>query len=327
MTGLRLTPPDQPLALPPPRLPGSARRSSHVDMSFPDGMPGAAGARLVLAAAARDVVTGADGTARIVADAALRTSATGDRVVTEIVAEPALPGLAAMVGRTAASGWRAAVRQLTPDGVVSPLGLLLDEVPIAVMLSFYAGLRAGSTRRPEGGAAAEFMRDICAGWATGATPMRALDAGERVPLPRLVPIPAASYDDPLASEPREPLAPGCLRRTRRIDVLPGDVIAVDAHFRDSWFDPDDGEGVLHEYSLAVEVARDGTVQRIAAEPRVLPYGECPRAAQAPQSLVGRHVGEAADALPQELAGTASCTHLNDLLRAIACVPALAAAAT
>jgi hypothetical protein len=295
-------------------------------MSFPDGMPGAPGARIVLTAAARDVVTGVDGTARVVADAALRTGATADRVVTELVAEPALPGLEAMVGRPAASGWRAAVREFVPDGVVSPLGLLLDEVPIAVMLSFYAGLRAGSTRRPEGGAAAAFMRDICAGWATGATPMRALDAGDRVPLPRLVPAPAAVFADPLASEPRAPLAAGCLRRTRRIDVLPGDVIVIDAHFRDSWCDPVDGEGVLHEYSLAVELAGDGTVRHIAAEPRVLPYGECPRAAQAPQALVGRHVGAAAQELPQELGGTASCTHLNDLLRAIACAPALAAAA-
>jgi hypothetical protein len=60
---------------------------------------------------------------------------------------------------------------------------------------------------------------------------------------------------------------------------------------------------------------------------VLPYGECPRAAAAPQALVGRHVTEAAQALPQELAGTASCTHLNDLLRAVACAPALAARVT
>jgi hypothetical protein len=295
-------------------------------MSFPDGTPGAPGARIVLTSAARDVVTAADGTALVVADAALRLEATGERVVTDIVAEPALAGLKTMVGRRAASGWRAAARELVPDGVVSPLGLLLDEVPIAVMLSFYAGLRTGSTRRPQGSSTAHFMRDICAGWATGATPILALEAGEKVPLPASVPAPAASYDDPFASEPRGPLGVGCLRRSRRIDVMPGEVIVVDAHFRDTWSDPAEGEGVLHEYSLAVELAEDGTVLRIEAEPHVLPYGECPRAARAPQSLVGRHVGEAAHTLPPELAGAASCTHLNDLLRAIACVPALAACA-
>jgi hypothetical protein len=65
---------------------------------------------------------------------------------------------------------------------------------------------------------------------------------------------------------------------------------------------------------------------VTAEPRVLPYGECPRAAAAPQLLVGQHVSSAATAMPAELAGIASCTHLNDLLRALACVPALAALA-
>ena len=325
MTELRLVPPDRPLIATPPRAPGSARRSSHVEMSFPEGMPGAPGAPIVLTAAARDVVTGSDGTGRVLADAALRTAATADRVVTDIAADPAVSGVASLVGLRAASGWRAAAREIVPDGVRSPLGLLLDEVPIAVLLSFYAGLRAG-TSRPPNGAAATFMRDICAGWATGATPMRAIEAGERVPLPRLVPAPPDISDDPLRSEPRRPLEPGRLRRTRRIDVLPGDVTVVDAHFRDSWFDPVDGEGVLHEYSLEVELDRDGIVLRIAAEPRVLPYGECPRAAQAPQSLVGRHVGEAAETMPTELAGAASCTHLNDLLRAIACAPALAASA-
>src|SRR5690242_17474750 len=151
-------------------------------MSFPDGVPGAPGAPILLTAAARDVVTAVDGTGRVLADASLRTAATADRVVTELVAEPPLPGLESLLGLRAASGWRAASRELLPDGVVSPLGLLLDEVPIAVMLSFYAGLRAGTTRAPDA-AAATFMRDVCAGWATGATLMRHLDAGERAPLP------------------------------------------------------------------------------------------------------------------------------------------------
>jgi hypothetical protein len=325
MTELRLVRPDDPLAATPARAHGSARRSSHVDMSFPDGAPGAPGAPIVLTAAVRDVITSSDGSGRVLSDATLRTAATADRVVTEIVADPPVPGLEALVGVRAASGWRAQSRGLVPDGVLSPIGLLLDEVPIAVLLSFYAGLRAGTTRRPDR-AAATFMRDICAGWATGATPMRAIEAGERAPLPSLVPAPDDVSADPLATEPRTPLQPGCLRRTRRIDVLPGDVTVVDAHFRDSWCDPVDGEGVLHEYSLTVELDPDGIVRRIAAEPRVLPYGECPRAAQAPQALVGRHVGEAAQALPPELEGTSSCTHLNDLLRAVACAPVLAARA-
>ena len=101
---------------------------------------------------------------------------------------------------------------------------------------------------------------------------------------------------------------------------------MDATFRDSWVDPTDGEGILHEYVVTATVDRDGTVLSISADPRVLPYGECPRAVESPQVLVGKHIGSAADVMPTDLSGTSSCTHLNDLLRSLACVPALAAQA-
>jgi hypothetical protein len=103
------------------------------------------------------------------------------------------------------------------------------------------------------------------------------------------------------------------------DIVLGEVLQVEATFRDSWADPVDGEGVLHEYVLTAAVDRDGTLLSATADPRVLPYGECPRAAASPQLLVGQHVAAAAG-LP---AGTSSCTHLNDLLRTLACVPGLA----
>jgi len=201
---------------------------------------------------------------------------------------------------------------------------LFDEVPIAVLLSFYAGLRAGRVGGAiNAGSMSAHMRDLCAGWATGATPMRSLDVGDGVPLPVLVPVPGDPGDDPLGAEPRPLLAPGRLRRTRRIDVLPGDVVQVEATFRDSWFDPVDGEGVLHEYVVTATVDTDGVVLALCAEPRVLPYAECPRAVAAAQQLVGRHVAAVAAAMPAELTGTSSCTHLNDLLRSLACVPWLA----
>ncbi|MCU1586582.1 MAG: hypothetical protein JWN31_75, partial [Frankiales bacterium] len=224
-------------------------------------------------------------------------------------------------------GWRAAARQLVPEGLQSPLGLLLDEVPIAVLLSFYAALRSGALTGLLGDGASTYMRDLCAGWASGATPMRSIDAGGPVPMPALVPVPVEDSADLLAHEPRPALLPGRLRRSRRIDVVPGDVLTVDATFRDSWVDPTDGEGILHEYVVTASVDLDGTVLAISADPRVLPYGECPRAVASPQVLVGAHIGSAAEAMPVDLSGTSSCTHLNDLLRSLACVPALAAKAT
>ena len=73
-----------------------------------------------------------------------------------------------------------------PEGLQSPLGLLLDEVPIAVLLSFYAALRSGALTGLLGDGASTYMRDLCAGWATDATPMRSIDAGGPVPMPGLV---------------------------------------------------------------------------------------------------------------------------------------------
>lgn len=294
-------------------------------MSWPDGTPGDPAAALVLAAAACDVVTSADGVGEVVRQATLRTTLAPGRLVTGVEATPDPGGLERLIGLRAASGWRAAARTIVPEGLLSPLGLLLDEVPIAVLLSFYAGLRAGMVGDPV--MAQSFsghMRDLCAGWATGATPMRSLDAGGGVPMPLLVRVPGEIRDDPLGTEPRPLLAPGRLRRTRRIDVVTGEVHQVHATFRDSWCDPVDGEGVLHEYVVAAEVDVTGVVIAISAEPRVLPYGECPRAVAAVQLLVGQHLESTLTSLPDGLTGTSSCTHLNDLLRSLACVPALAA---
>lgn len=319
-----LGPPARPVTQTPPRRPGSIRRSSHVDMTWPDGPAGDPEATLVLDSVARDVVTGADGTGRVVGDVRLVTTVAPGRRVTAIAAEPATVDLEPLVGMMAARGWRSATRRLVPEGLESPLGLLLDEVPIAVMLSFYAALRSGALTGGLAPGASSHMRDLCAGWASDATPMRAIDAGDGVPLPTLVRVPGDPEGDPLVGEQRPPLPPGRLRRARRIDVVPGDVLAVEATFRDSWSDPVEGEGILHEYVVTAEVDHDGIVLSITADPRVLPYGECPRAAASPGLLVGSHIGTAANALPIDLSGISSCTHLNDLLRTLACVPGLAA---
>lgn len=316
-------PPADPVRAVPARQPGSVRRSSHVDMSWPESEPGDPGAPLLLTAGARDVVTAADGSGRVAGEAALEARLTPDRLVTAIAATPDPSGLEALVGLRAVSGWRAATRRIVPAGLLLPLGLLLDEVPIAVLLSFYAGLRAGIVGGPDNAPAmARHMRDVCAGWGTDATPMRALDAGAGVPLPVLAPAPPDDGPDPCAMERRPPLSSGRLRRTRRLDVTPGTETVVEATFRDTWCDPVHGPGVLHEYVVCARIDAAGTLLAVDAQPRVLPYVECPRAAAAPGRLIGRDVTDLARAMPPELAGTSSCTHLNDLLRQLAAVPAL-----
>jgi hypothetical protein len=57
---------------------------------------------------------------------------------------------------------------------------------------------------------------------------------------------------------------------------------------------------------------------------VLPWDECPGAAGSAARLVGQPVGALRRIVGDELRGTSTCTHLNDLLRSLADVPHLVA---
>ena len=62
--------------------------------------------------------------------------------------------------------------------------------------------------------------------------------------------------------------------------------------------------------------------RIHAEPRVLPFVECPSAADNVTRLVGSPIKDFRTSVLAMLNGTDCCTHLNDALRALAEVPVL-----
>jgi hypothetical protein len=199
------------------------------------------------------------------------------------------------------------------------LALLLDDVPVAALISGYATLRSGgfAAGGPSRLGALEAMRDLCSGWRDGGTMMTSIDRGEGVPVPALAPAPSIDLpDDELSGDPPDRLPSGSLRRRRRIDVLPTSddgTKPINAMFRDSFAGDDGAEGILHEYALEASVDADGVILRIGADPRVLPWPECPAAAAAVSGLVGRRLSQLARALPE---GTASCTHLNDLLRSL-----------
>ena len=73
-------------------------------------------------------------------------------------------------------------------------------------------------------------------------------------------------------------------------VAGGDVLEVDAHFRDSVWGPDHDELALHEYSLTATIdEHSGVLRSIAVDPRVLPFPECPAAAPHAGTLVGTDV--------------------------------------
>ena len=105
--------------------------------------------------------------------------------------------------------------------------------------------------------------------------------------------------------------------------LDGAQIEVDAMFRDSFIDIEGRERVLHEYAVhATLEANEGRVLAVQPAPRVLPHLECPVAGASTQRLIGMPCADLRDLVSSTLFGPSTCTHLNDLMRSIADVPAL-----
>jgi hypothetical protein len=201
---------------------------------------------------------------------------------------------------------------------------LLDDVPMAALISNY-----GSTREqgddfdlpPE---TAEGLADLCAGWERGATMLGAMTATGIFPIPLGPPAPDLASDDPLAWHEMEPMVPRSARRRRRIDLIAGDVLRLDVHFRDSHLAQDADEDVLHEYTLVGTVDPASLVVLSSeATARTLPWPECPRALASAGRVVGHPVSELRRLVSTDFRGISTCTHLNDVLRSLAGVTALA----
>jgi hypothetical protein len=116
-----------------------------------------------------------------------------------------------------------------------------------------------------------------------------------------------------------------MRRARRIDVwLDGPLIRIDSGFQDSATNREGGRTAVHEYRLSATADRETrTLASVEAVACVLPYPECPAAAANAPRMVGARLADLREKVLTDLRGTAGCTHLNDALRALAEVPALA----
>src|SRR6185295_2521772 len=104
--------------------------------------------------------------------------------------------------------------------------------------------------------------------------------------------PVEAGDDPLAWHPITPLPPHSTRRRRRLDVWDDDdgVARADCYFRDSHFDDQSVETVVHEWRVTAELDPDALVfSACEAERGPLPFGECPGATASAGRLVGMSV--------------------------------------
>jgi hypothetical protein len=181
---------------------------------------------------------------------------------------------------------------------------------------------AGPLLRPAG-AERRQIAGVCLGLAPGSSGLAADGGyGERLLGPDVAPLDGS--DDPLAWHVAPYSSGMSIRRARRIDVLAGAELAIDSMFQDSLTTPSGGRAGIHEYAVT---ARADPVSlkltALSAEPGVLPYGECPLAAQGILSLVGTRLPDLRERVLTELAGVRGCTHLNDAVRALSSAGQLA----
>jgi Protein of unknown function (DUF2889) len=321
----------------PDRARRSIRRTLTVDGHRPEGFAGP----IVITTRGRDLVTDAHGAPLEAGAASLGLTIAPEPAYTilAITSEPALPGLAPLIGSSARHGLRRRLLGIQPGSEDDSIVLrLLQDVPAVTTLSRLALIHDGRIAFPAQAATSNSGRqtDICAGWAAGSSMNRLVDAGRN---------PVGDHEDVAVDEPAgadpdgrhaaPPLARGHFRRRRRLDLIPavrhqagastfGGTIEVDAMFRDTFVGEDGVERIEHEYRLraSVDVAT-GIVTDSSATPVVLPAIECPLARESASTLVGRNLGELA-LLRKDLVGTSTCTHLTEALHGYADIPDLIA---
>lgn len=306
----------------PLRRPGSVRRTSTIDMTYVAGR----GSQLRLHGRGRDLLTPADGgQAVVLGSAAVEAGASPGRVIEDITAHPPRPGIEGLVGARGGGHLRFAIDDVLPGerAAGTPLYLLLDDLAGCTLIGGFQWSRFPDLSGPLVVTEKPHMAGICIGFAPGSS---ALDAeGRPLSGARVQPVgPLVHPDDPLGWHQLDEQPQVSMRRARRIDVwLDGDTVRVDASFQDSAGDPDHGRVAVHEYLLSATAdAATMTLTSVTADPRILPYLECPNAPGNIGRLVGTPVAELRTTVLEQLPKTDGCTHLNDALRALAEVPVL-----
>ena len=311
------------------RIAGSARRTSSIDTSWPQGRAG----NMRLVGRARDIVTPRNGGAPILyAEDSFDASLKADRTIVAIEASPPRPALSQLVGSRGGGRLRYALEEVIPEErrKATPLYLILDDISGASLVAPWAwsqwdpnwltSTRTGMTESQWQKMLQE-REGICTGFAPGSSsldPHRISDRTGGTPAPDL-----RHPEDPEGWHPFTIQNAVGMRRARRIDVRLDNIIVIDAAFQDSAATPDGTRTALHEYQLAATADPDSLrLLSIEAIPRVLPFSECPGAALNISRLLGAELPQLRQAVLDELPGTLGCTHLNDALRALAEVPAL-----
>jgi hypothetical protein len=287
-------------------------------------------AALDMTGLARDLRTGGPDDVTVVAEAAVAAGFDMARNLITLETTPAATWTGDLIGARAGGGFRRHLAGVVPDAEAgSLLRQVLDDMPAAALISGYAWMRLARREGHDPGSLVPAdllarMSDLCSGWRTGGEAVASIATSHGMPIQDCPPAPVDD-SDPWGWHATGPLDRDWMRRRRCLDVAVDDDgdFSIWAMFRDTVGEEDGAEVVLHEYVVTAS-GTGSVVGAVAAEPRVLPFPECPAAADAVGDLVGCELAELSTSVPELLTGIRSCTHLNDLLRALGGVADLVA---
>jgi hypothetical protein len=284
---------------------------------------------MCLAGRARDIVTPPSGVAMTCAedwfDAVLRP----DRTIVAIESQPARPALSRLIGQRGGGGLRQVLEEVVPEERrrATPLYLILDDISGASLVAGWAWSQWDPNWLAAGRAALKGFdvekafrsrEGICIGFAPGSSGLNPGTDRSGTPTTDL-----RHPEDPEGWHAFTVQNDVGLRRARRIDLWQDEGIVIDSAFQDSATTPEGGRAVVHEYRLrATADPASLRLLSLEAEPRVLPFAECPGAAANVSRLLDTPLPQLRERVLAELRGTAGCTHLNDALRALTEVAAL-----
>jgi hypothetical protein len=306
------------------------RRTSSIDMTWPQGY----GGTMHFAGRGRDIFTRVSGDHPLILREDFLSAEIGpDRSIQSISAQPARANIGQLVGARGGGYLRTALDEILPEEreAGSPLYLLIDDLSGTSLIAGWAWSRWTPDWLPKDfvgddsddevrNKRRERMESVCIGFRPGSSALDDL-RGESQNSSPVDPLPNPA--DPIGWHELKYHTDTSMRRARRIDVWLDDVIHIDATFQDSASLPTGGRAAIHEYKLQA-TADSNTLELLSlvADPRILPYRECPSAAGNVSRMVGAPLNAMRTQVLETLRRTLGCTHLNDALRALAEVPVL-----
>lgn len=323
--------PARPFGPSPLRRRSSVRRTTTIDTSWPEGR----GEPMRMVARGRDLATDAMGRAIVLEEQEIVIVASARHEILAIEAKPPVAGADALVGVRAGGASRLALAGALADRRGTLAFQLFDDFAGASLVAgwawsrwtddFGASLRAARAQSNAGRSGA--MIGVCTGFAPGSTALTPAGEPDHA-IQSATPVgPLEHPDDPDGWHPltAQDGVPG-MRRARRLDLWrEGASLYADIGFQDSATAPTGDRVAVHEYHVGATIdPATMALAAVSADPRILPYRECPGAVANIGRMIGRPVGELRGEVLSTLSGALGCTHLNDVLRSLADVPAIMA---